>query len=297
LVEFKADKNEIEKITNYTFQGSPSLTSLSLNNNRIGKIEYAAFAGLKFLEILTLSFNRIHFLKNSTFRELSSLKRVDLSHNKIAVLVDGLFMDSPNIQEIYLQSNEILAISGPLITEHQNLKTINLFDNICVSSNLKSRDEITRENYASFEKCVEAYEILRAKNESDPEDPEEPVIPDDTPVENSYLLFILIGFASMTILVMGLIGTLHYRRRLRELQELVFSYDDQYGSESPYSSYSSRRYSMCSLQDLPTTSYCHITESVARSYEACIKNSDKLRKNLNFKIIGQLKMKSGYEEI
>lgn len=294
LLEFRADTNEIERVSNFSFVGAPSLIVVSLMENKIRRIEHSALAGLVALEVLLLSHNQIHYIKNSTFAGLASLRHVRLDHNRIAILVDGLFMDSPSIQELYLEHNEISAISGRMLQNQSCLRIVHLFENICVNSNLESREEITRQNFTLFQNCTEAYEILRAKDACDPDDPDYPDVDPSQDGGGSFLLYICIALSSLTLIAFLLVGVVRIRRRSRLLADYVINYDDYYDSESPYST-SSRQYSISSVTDMPSTS--HFADTLARSYENCIRNSDKLRKSLNFKVMGPFARKHHYEEI
>ncbi|XP_022653778.1 toll-like receptor Tollo [Varroa jacobsoni] len=99
-------ENEIQQVTNASYQGLSQLYALNLMGNQIGNISQGAFSDLRSVRILNLAANGIHKIEQATFDDVSNLHYLRLDSNLIED-VNGLFSNLHDLIMLNISVNRV----------------------------------------------------------------------------------------------------------------------------------------------------------------------------------------------
>ena len=123
------DRNQIKKISRYSFAGLASLSELKLSNNLISSIESGAFVYFTGLDMLDLTSNLIFSLGESVFAPLSSLRRLFLADNSLRELNASHLSNLSKINTLSLERNEIRKLDNSTFVGLKIIENLNLAEN------------------------------------------------------------------------------------------------------------------------------------------------------------------------
>ena len=148
--------NNLTTIQDKAFDGLTSLEYLKIVNSRVQVISEYAFKDLENLEKLNLQHNAIRELPKNVFRNMYKLGTVDISNNELTVVDGDIFYNSNDLQYIYISYNNIYAIGENFLAGMTMLNSLYMFQNVCVDSFFKYRDESMR----GLKVCFENYQNM-----------------------------------------------------------------------------------------------------------------------------------------
>ncbi|KAI4498460.1 hypothetical protein M0802_006395 [Mischocyttarus mexicanus] len=161
--EFFVDFPELErvdlshnniKVLIDTFNATPSLKYLDLNDNVIYSLSSTLFHQLENLVYLDLGYNFINNIYESTFNKLISLKNLSLRGNRMEDLPKKLFRELKKLETIDMSYNTFFNVPENLFNESKNLRRV-FFHNVKVDwhtlpnylfSNFENLEEIHLNN-------------------------------------------------------------------------------------------------------------------------------------------------------
>lgn len=119
--------NKITSVHENGLKGLTNLRVLKLSRNHLQKFRLRTFENTPQLEELILNNNQIETIEDGTL-QLPHLKRLDLSHNKLKELSNNMFQNCRNLEHLDIRSNHITLIKRSLY--HLNrLQYLNLDNN------------------------------------------------------------------------------------------------------------------------------------------------------------------------
>ncbi|XP_018008186.1 carboxypeptidase N subunit 2 [Hyalella azteca] len=131
LLKLDLSNNEIQIITNDSFNGIANLSSLDLSHNKLHVFEANTFMLLPRLQRLQLKYNPVNFLPDSLFTGLFNLTHLDLTHLQLVALHNELFTDTTSLEELSLAFNELGSVpTKALFKLSPSLKVLDLSGNL-----------------------------------------------------------------------------------------------------------------------------------------------------------------------
>jgi Leucine-rich repeat (LRR) protein len=127
--QFKSNQN-INILTNKTFENMSNLIFIKLAYNQISHIQRDTFKMLKNLTKLYLNNNNLKQINDYYLEKLISLKLVELSYNRISFIESNAFFDLTNLEKIYLNYNQLKYLDVTLFGYNNlQLKLIQISNN------------------------------------------------------------------------------------------------------------------------------------------------------------------------
>ncbi|XP_067841801.1 matrix-remodeling-associated protein 5 [Heptranchias perlo] len=102
--------NNIESVTEVSFDGLQKLELLMLHGNDIQTLPDGAFKDLQSLQVLKMSYNKVSTLTGQIFQGLVNLLRLHIDHNKIEFIQPGAFYGLTSLKLIHLEGNLLQQI-------------------------------------------------------------------------------------------------------------------------------------------------------------------------------------------
>lgn len=145
------------------FRPLTSLTFLYLNNCELKTLDGSTFENNFGLQYLFLENNELVELPEGIFRSLSILRtNFNLSNNKIRRLNANSFGNHQKILRLSLQNNALDEIEPKFFRTFPNLRYFEAFGNICINKNLElSQNKIDFDSSEALEECRLNWETPR----------------------------------------------------------------------------------------------------------------------------------------
>eukprot|EP00058_Branchiostoma_floridae_P021161 XP_002606651.1 hypothetical protein BRAFLDRAFT_91744 [Branchiostoma floridae] len=121
--------NEINNIQTGTFNSTPQLTTLHLDQNKLATLRSDMFTGLQNLETLHLSDNEINDIQTGTFSSMPQLRNLYLEQNRLTLFKAEAFANLPLLRNLRLFSNNIETFPTEALSKLPSLSELQLQDN------------------------------------------------------------------------------------------------------------------------------------------------------------------------
>ncbi|XP_066283394.1 reticulon-4 receptor-like 2 [Branchiostoma lanceolatum] len=129
LTVINLTNSEIRDIETGTFNSTPKLRALYLNQNKLTILRSGMFTGLGNLREISLDYNEISDIQAGTVNPTPQLVHLSLAHNKLTNLRSDMFTGLGNLASLYLDNNEITEIQPGTFNPTPELATLHLQQN------------------------------------------------------------------------------------------------------------------------------------------------------------------------
>ena len=129
----------------------PHIQGLSLQDNNIQKLTNSSFNRYRFLDILDLSCNHISIIEEETFKQLHVLRELDLHDNPSLYMLDfEVFKWSRQLLHLNLENTGLVYIPTDSMAWLQNLEYLNIANNYLTSIHLNPCPNPNASVYLSY---------------------------------------------------------------------------------------------------------------------------------------------------
>lgn len=98
-----------------------------MNNNNLQQLSDKTFDGLIYLKVLLLNNNQIESIETAVFQEMTNLRTLYLNNNKLKHLSPKLFVTNINLVNLYMSQNRLNYI--PDLSKNTQLKRLSVRQN------------------------------------------------------------------------------------------------------------------------------------------------------------------------
>ncbi|KAI0241232.1 hypothetical protein LSAT2_032451 [Lamellibrachia satsuma] len=121
--------NQLEIITDETFNGLNKITKLHLSNNWLTTVTDGGFDGLNKLMYLYMDNNRLETMSAAWFRQLTQLDHLNLQRNQLRTIPYDVFDGLSQLTRLDLSSNRMKTVNAAWFSQLTQLEYLRLSDN------------------------------------------------------------------------------------------------------------------------------------------------------------------------